>query len=548
MIDGLVTTHALATFVRGAVLVSRHTNNAPTRSDAASGVPFAFMIAIGHSCAAGRGPSGKPRGDVRCAREMARLVSGSSAAGPTFDHASAIGLAAEHSELERLLALASFAVLDTPPESDFDDLTSLAADVCATPFALVSLVDASRQWFKSQHGLTLTETPREQSFCAHALGGTGLLVVPDTHLDPRFSANALVTGNPHLRFYAGAPLVSDDGHVLGTLCVLDTAPRELSELQRTHLRVLSAQVVSQLEVRRQSRRLATEVATRLAAHAALREQQRMLDGVLQHTDVLVYAKDLDGRFVMTNPALEQLTQFDGGLIGRTDHDLFEAEIADVYRRNDRHILASGERQVFSEDLDHPDGSTHTYRSTKFPLVDDSGTVIGIGGVSTDITELVAARAALERSASTDPLTGSLNRRAWDSHMRALLAEARGTGTPLAIAVIDLDNFKTYNDTHGHNKGDVLLQSFATATLVILRNRDVFARWGGEEFILALPDTTLENTTQILDRVRSSVPGAQTCSIGYTTWDPPESLDDTITRADAALYRAKRLGRDQIAQA
>lgn len=455
---------------------------------------------------------------------------------------------AEQRELERLLALASFAILDTPPEPSIDDLTSLAADVCETSFALVSLVDADRQWFKSRHGLEMSETPREQSFCAHALAGTDLLVVPDTHTDPRFATNPLVTGDPHLRFYAGAPLSTADGHVLGTLCVLDTEPRELTEMQRTHLRILSAQVVSQLEIRKQSRQLAREVDARLAAHAALREQERMLDGVLQHTDVLIYAKDLDGRYVMTNPAFDRITKSSGGLIGRTDYDLFRVEIAGVNRRHDEIMLGSGERQVFSEELEHPDGAIHTYRSTKFPLVDDDGTVTGIGGVSTDITELAAARAALERSASTDPLTGSLNRRAWDDKLAALLEDARSTGAPLVIAVLDLDHFKAYNDAHGHNAGDVLLQRFAASAIALVRTGDVFARWGGEEFIVALPNTTTQDAEKILHRVKSSVPGAQTCSIGYATWDGVSPVSETVSHADAALYRAKRLGRDQIVRA
>jgi diguanylate cyclase (GGDEF)-like protein/PAS domain S-box-containing protein len=452
------------------------------------------------------------------------------------------------SEAERLLALAAFDILDTPPEEAFDDLTELAAQLCGTPMALVSLVDAGRQWFKSRHGVSIAATPREQSFCAYALASPDVLVVIDTHLDERFAANPLVTGDPHLRFYAGAPLVTTDGHVLGTLCVLDTVPRALTDLQRRHLVILAAQVLGQLEVRRQARELAMEVNARLAARAALREQQRMLDGILQHTDVLIYAKDLQGRFVMTNPALQHITQVDGGVLGRTDHDLFDSETADVYRRHDEYIKATGERQVFDEALPHPDGTVHTYRSTKFPLIDDVGVVMGIGGVSTDITELAAARAALERSAATDPLTGSLNRRAWEVRLEVLLADAARDGAPLTIALVDLDNFKAYNDSHGHNRGDALLKDFAVAAVTSLRSSDVFARWGGEEFIVALPDTTLEQAAQILTRVRSSVPATQTCSIGYTTWDPGESPADAVTRADTALYRAKDLGRDQVVRA
>ncbi|MBJ7339813.1 PAS domain S-box protein [Mycolicibacterium sp.] len=866
----------------------------------------------------------------------------------------------EQAERDRLRVLVDFAIMDTPAEAAFDDLAALAAHLCGAPMALVSLVDADRQWFKARHGLSVSQTPREQSFCAHALRGTGLLVVPDTRLDPRFVDNPLVTGEPHLRFYAGAPLVTSDGYVLGTLCVLGGEPRQLTELQGAHLKILAAQVVSQLELRRQARRLAFEVQARLTADAALREQQRMLDVILEHTDVLIYAKDLDGRFVLTNPALERITQVDGGLHGRTDHDLFPADVAGVYRNNDVRIVGSRERQVFSEDLVHPDGSTHTYRSTKFPLVDDAGLVIGIGGVSTDVTELVAARAAhqeaeqrwralveqspiavvvveadtrivyanpeavalfglstaaeveqrpavdfvpgdagletvamidgilssgvplrdrwpvqridgtqvtvefdasavtyrgapavqfefrditsaavahaalteserrfravfddspvamalvdlhgrwvqvnaafgrltgivpaqavgrlalslvhhddhhlllrydheglgrdgsgqeemrivrcdgelrwvwvstkptpgpdgevlilaviqdvtarktaeralleseadlaavaaiarcahtgsdprsvvvttvrelaeactvsmleavdadtlvvtasagldvvgvtlplaatsvtshvwrtgelvflpdaaadprvdhrllsldgsvsllshpvvidgrveailnvtwrhrvpdsaaravrsvqtianetgaalqtsrlrdeLEDFAATDPLTGAMNRRAWDTRLQALADGAVHGDLRLVIAVVDLDNFKSYNDTHGHGVGDLLLRDFAAATRAALRPGDVFARWGGEEFVIALPGTTLDQAARILDRIRAVVPAAQTCSIGYTEWDAVEPLARTIARADAALYQAKARGRDQLARA
>ena len=114
----------------------------------------------------------------------------------------------KQSEEDRLLALSAFAVLDTPPEQAFDDLTWLAAQLCEKPMALVSLVDADRQWFKSRRGLDLESTPREQSFCAYALRSPEVLEIPDTLLDPRFVSNPLVTGHPHLRFYAGAPLVT----------------------------------------------------------------------------------------------------------------------------------------------------------------------------------------------------------------------------------------------------------------------------------------------------------------------------------------------------
>jgi diguanylate cyclase (GGDEF)-like protein/PAS domain S-box-containing protein len=577
-----------------------------------------------------------------------------------------------NAEIDRLLALNSFGILDTPPEEAFDDLTMLASHICDAPMSVVSFVDADRQWFKSRHGVEPSETSRELSFCAHMLGAApALLEVPDTYLDPRFSDHPMVVGHPHLRFYAGAPLVTAEGHVLGALCVTDLKPRTLTTLQRKHLQILADQVLSQLELRRRARQSACEVNARLAADAALRDQQRMLDGVLKHTDVLVYAKDVDGRFVMANPALEHATQLGGGLIGCTDHDLFDAEVAEGFRRKDKHIMATREWQVFSEDLVHPDGSVHTYRSTKFPLIDDRGEVIGMGGVSTDVTELVAARAAhaeseerwralveqspaavivvdadltlvyvnpeaialcgaasaeqiesqsalnlvpagarraaraffsdmlsggpamharrgvlrrldgteiivevnatavdhsgskrlqfelcdvtavatahaaLKQSASTDPLTGLFNRRAWDARVESLMADARYRNTPMTVAVVDLDNFKSYNDAHGHTAGDALLQRFAAVAGASLRHDDVFARWGGEEFLIAMPDTTPEHAERVLNRVRDCVPADQTCSIGYTARVRTEALTETVIRADKALYQAKSQGRNTL---
>jgi len=171
-----------------------------------------------------------------------------------------------------------------------------------------------------------------------------------------------------------------------------------------------------------------------------------------------------------------------------------------------------------------------------------GVIADEAGYSLHATRL---RRELERSATTDPLTGSLNRRAWDAQLRLLMERARLGGAPLTIALVDLDHFKSYNDTHGHTAGDVLLTQFAGAAKTCLRKVDVFARWGGEEFIVALYDCTPDHAEQILDRIRGSVPSGSTCSIGRTTWDGTEPLASSIARADTALYVAKRTGRDRV---
>src|SRR5690554_3685081 len=146
-------------------------------------------------------------------------------------------------EKRRLQALASYQILDTLPEPAFDDLVEVASIICDAPIAVINFIDRDRQWFKSEIGLGVRETPLDVSICAHAILQPGLFVVPDTTQDTRFADNPLVTGSPHLRFYAGALLESDQGHPLGTLCVLDYSPRTLTAEQGELLKALAAQVM-----------------------------------------------------------------------------------------------------------------------------------------------------------------------------------------------------------------------------------------------------------------------------------------------------------------
>ncbi|CAN5754484.1 hypothetical protein BH11PSE8_BH11PSE8_07210 [soil metagenome] len=164
----------------------------------------------------------------------------------------------DDAEARRLAELISLDILDTEEEQAYDDLTRMAATVCGVPIALVSLIDGRRQWFKSRIGLQATETPREHAFCAHAIQQPdAVMVVADAREDHRFAANPLVTGEPSIRFYAGAPLVTSGGQALGTICVIDTEPRALDATQLETLRFLARQVVQRLEERLDERREAS---------------------------------------------------------------------------------------------------------------------------------------------------------------------------------------------------------------------------------------------------------------------------------------------------
>jgi signal transduction histidine kinase len=165
-------------------------------------------------------------------------------------------------EAERLAALDDYDILDTEREADFDEACKLAAAICETPIAVVNFIAQGRQWFKAEEGLGVRELPLDDSICAHAILEEEMLVVPDTTVDPRFADNGLVVGEPHLRFYAGVLLKTDEGHAIGTVCVLDYQTRTLDERQLQALRVLGTHVMRMLELRRTNRRLEAQIERR----------------------------------------------------------------------------------------------------------------------------------------------------------------------------------------------------------------------------------------------------------------------------------------------
>ena len=208
-------------------------------------------------------------------------------------------LALVSDEQERLEALRSYNIIDTDPEPVFNDLAQLAAYVCGTPMAVVSLLDDERQWLKARVGIDLREVPREQTFCQYALRANDVFEIPDTLADARYASNPMVTGAPHIRFYVGTPLLTPEGYSLGTLCAFDTVPRSLSTDQREALRLLARQVMAHLELRR----------TRLLFD----DERRKLEGVIRlavRTDGLVPANSRPDIFVKQEQRLVRVSTAD----------------------------------------------------------------------------------------------------------------------------------------------------------------------------------------------------------------------------------------------
>ncbi|HKX44259.1 MAG TPA: PAS domain S-box protein [Burkholderiaceae bacterium] len=230
-------------------------------------------------------------------------------------------------EAQRLHALRAYRVLDTPAEPAFDDLVMLAAHICQAPIALVSLVDEDRQWFKARLGVEATETPRDIAFCSHTiLNADGLLLVPDARADQRFCGNPMVTSAPGVRFYAGAPLVTADGHAVGALCVKDVVPRELSVAQQEALKALSRQTIALLELRRAA-----------IERRQLDERYRL---VMESIPNAIVGADREGRIGLVNAEAERLFGYARSeLVGQPVDCLVPPALRDEHGRRWAHLLA-----------------------------------------------------------------------------------------------------------------------------------------------------------------------------------------------------------------
>ena len=468
-------------------------------------------------------------------------------------------------ERQRLEVLRTLDILDRPAEAEFDAIVEATRRMFGWKIVLVSLVDADRQWFMARQGLCETQTDRDIAFCSHAVAANDLLIVRDTTLDPRFAHNPLVLGPPFVRAYMGMPVRAakrpgEPKLPLGTLCVIDDSPRDPTPDQIATLRQMATLVETLFELR---------VATQEAVMAALERQealigvdrmQRQLQQAERMANIGSWRLDLRGDAVEWSDqtyTIHGLTPADGEAL---------ATALDFYPAHDRakletalaHCIATGEAYDLELEFVTARGEQRRVRAMGEAEYAACGERVAIVGVIQDVTERYRLEQSLLETAQTDELTQIASRRGLNRHLDAAIECARRDGTPLAVALLDLDRFKDVNDRFGHARGDEVLRVVAGRLRSATYLEDCFvARLGGDEFVLMLRgDDARDNLIAVLRRLlgdlRYGIGEGEdritvSATIGVCGLDHHHATRSTLLEAaDQALYRAKRIKRGTAA--
>jgi diguanylate cyclase (GGDEF)-like protein len=457
-------------------------------------------------------------------------------------------------EATRLAALQALQILDTSPTRDFNSLVRLARDLLKVPISAISLVDQHRQWFKAIEGLECKETPREIAFCAHTICAAGPLIVHNATKDDRFRGNVLVRNGPKIRFYAGIPLQLADGLRLGSLCVMDTKPRTMTEMELARLQHLSEMAIALLSNHARSIQTSQQAKIIEEQEQRLLKNNKLLESACELGKLGAWERDMATGQLRWTEGMFSLHEMSEG----TERNV--AEHLNLYPEPERTrltaLMADADRAKrpfrFEGRMYTTKGKLRWVRLVSEVELDGDRFVRRYG-LMQDVTEEKGLLERVKHLANSDELTGLANRRA----LRRRLAElSKSIEMPVAITLLalDLDGFKEINDTHGHAAGDACLRRIARRLRTALGPGVLVARTGGDEFALIwtategpVPDHLIE---KIFEAVHAPIiwhgHGFQlSCSIGAATRQDGCRFvaDDLLHEADLALYEAKREGKN-----
>lgn len=465
-------------------------------------------------------------------------------------------------EAERLAELHSLEIMNSGASAALQGVCELARRALDVPFVCVGLVDRDRQWFKASSGWEGVEgTSREHSFSTWTIMQASPLVVPDATRDPRFANNIYVTGDPHIRFYVGAPIALQEGLNIGSLCVFGPEPREPTPADMEAIEHFVHIIVDQFRLHQATRRAKREIDHRRTSQSLLEMQSRELwrrQTLLAQTELL--AKVGGWEFDI---ATQQLNWSDGiyriyglppgrGVTVEQSQSHFPPEARHLFQRKFLAALRSGEPFELELPFVNEQGQHRLVRKT-CELEMDGDKVVRAFGIFQDITEQKEAEQRMWHMANHDALTDLPNRGLLREKLEVALRRARRNRHQIGVLLVDLDQFKDVNDTLGHDAGDALLVEAARRLMACVSELDTVARLGGDEFIVLLAQ--LESATDGMvaaQRILSalSLPfvyrrSSLSCrgSVGVTV-APDHGTDPStlLKNADIALYRAKAAGR------
>jgi diguanylate cyclase (GGDEF)-like protein len=476
-------------------------------------------------------------------------------------------------EEERIARLLGFDILDTAKDPLLDRLTQIASQITGTPVSLLTFIDRDRQWIKAKYGTEMEQTSRESSFCSHTIlnKNDDPLVVTDAEKDPRFATNPFVKGDPHIRFYAGIPLQAGDGLAIGSLCVIDTKPRTLTEEQIKELKSLAAIAMDYIDVHRSNRQL---------SNLLLREKEVYNNLLRTTSDMAVEAPTFDDALHSLidhlDPNLGYLScrirnMQTGGTTGIIYNPMLpkDPELPMLWIQLDSiahspsgehpktDFISTGalrpefsylvvpvrirDRLVAVIELIYPDHRKMDPRIRE--VFDIMASNLGI------VAERELVNVDLQRQASHDALTGAANRTVFISQLERSIAEADSLNPTTALLYIDLDGFKEVNDNFGHQTGDRLLVEVTKRLKEICRGEDLLGRLSGDEFVLLIHGISDKNSLELLlKRIQRHLAMPFMLgdleirigtSIGCSLLDSNEiSTTELIRRSEEAMYLVK----------